>query len=73
MTAHSRIARFEADLSAALDSDVSASWVDARQAPVAELGHRRYTDTPGRGPGVRGLYEIVDDGEGSFRNEPLPT
>lgn len=71
MTAHSRIANFETTLSGALGIDVRAIWVGARQAPVAELGVRRFTDTSDGEVRVRGLYEIVDDREGSFRNVPL--
>ena len=51
---------------------VEVRWCDGRGAPVAHVGGQRYTDLGTGGAGPRGLYEIVDDGGGSFENLPVP-
>jgi hypothetical protein len=53
--------------------DITARFVSARSAPVADVDHgylrgHRYTDA---GPNGFGLYEIVDDQQGSFINVPV--
>jgi len=53
--------------------DFVVHYSAARAAPVADVirGYfrtRRYTDV---GPGGFGLYEIVDDGRGSFVNRTV--
>jgi len=52
-------------------ADLEVEWVDARDAPVVSVDGCRFTDTVIRGTRALGLFEIVDDGNGSFANRPM--
>lgn len=72
----SRAARLAEDLVQRFGLEPDAfdvHYSSARAAPVADVHRgyfrgRRYTDI---GPGGFGLYEIVDDGRGSFENRKM--
>ena len=71
MTHEKRITQLARSLEAVLGRPGVVKWVDARQAPVAEIGGLRFTDEPSAGAGVRGVFEIVDDLHGGFHNVEL--